>query len=67
VRVERISAINKVTDRNYSRHTLLDPENKKNKFVFDELLEKEMKEYALSIGSDEGVGQFLSVSERNSK
>jgi len=67
VQVKPVSPIDKVTDRNYSRHTLLDPENKKNKFVFDELLEKEMKEYALSIGSDEGVGQFLSVSERNSK
>jgi hypothetical protein len=67
VQVKPVCPTYRVIDRNYSRHTLLDPENKKNKFVFDELLEKEMKEYALSIGSDEGVGQFLSVSEKNSK
>jgi len=67
MQVKPILPIDKVTDRNYSRHTLLDPEKKKNKFVFDELLEKEMEKYALSFSSNEGVGQFLSVSERNSK
>jgi hypothetical protein len=67
VQVKPVFPVDRIADRNYSRYTLLDLEKKKNKFVFDELLEKEMKKYALSISSDEGVGQFLSVSERNSK